>query len=109
MTSKNLMLVLALLLAGLFSTCSKDDGPAPSDEPSFPVPETYSFTRGSESTIDLTVPAIHIGMCMELLDEMYDYEHATDWATEVFPNVSQHAAPGVPRQIADWIDTRLYL
>ncbi|MEO0583127.1 MAG: DUF4856 domain-containing protein [Bacteroidota bacterium] len=29
------------------------------------------------------------------------------WALEVFPNTNQAAAPGVPGQIADWIDTRL--
>lgn len=44
----------------------------------FPVPEKYSFTKNGESTIDLTVPAIHIGMCMELPDEMFGYEHATE-------------------------------
>lgn len=31
----------------------------------------------------------------------------TIWAAEVFPNVNQRAAPGIPGQIADWIGARL--
>lgn len=66
-----------MLLAGLFAACNKDGEPPPSGELPFPVPEKYSFTRNGEPTIGLTVPAVHIGMCMELPGEMSGYEHAT--------------------------------
>ncbi len=77
---KRKTLFFLALIAGLFFSCEKDKSTTPVDETptyDFPVPDTYDFSRNSQSTVNLTEPGYHISMCMELLDVLYDYEHST--------------------------------
>ena len=166
---KSKILLLPILFICLLFACNPDETTPtpepPDDEPTydFPIPDTYTFERGGQSTIDLTVPAINIRMGEALINAMYDYKHHTHqeildlwnnennpfsdddlnnypgsvretvassndlygggnatseeirsdmenwmdiWMNEVAPNYNQHCGPGVPGQIADWVDTR---
>jgi len=73
------------LAALVFASCSSDDDNTTSDDDGavipgveIEVPETYSFTRGGESTINFPGQTQRILMGEELISSMLDFDNTTE-------------------------------
>ena len=73
-------LFLSLLASSILFSCSSDDdnGDVFPENPDLVVPETYSFTRGGESTVSFSGQTTRILMAEEIASAFLDFDATTE-------------------------------